>query len=296
MDGSLELEPQDMEEFHTLTKRKLCASRQAICNAMAFCFEHSPASTQISQLLKELMLDGKCSVETRIARLYLLSDVLFNSQQPGVKNAFRYRDAIEKMSHEVFYSLGQHRGMSRMSKHKMQTAVRTILSAWTNWSVFDHSFLDELETRFKGHEIIKIVPIKIEQVEEQRDVIKEEPKDEEEETPVAVASGDWTEVNEEEEVARKKVEQALLGDQALTGRDHLTRAADSHFDDEDIDGEALEDGDLDQEGLRRLKEIHEVSDDDSTEIRHQYEAARKELHVDGVARTECVEHLDHTTG
>ena len=68
-------------------------------------------------------------METLVARLYLLSDVLFNSQQPGIKNAFRYRDAIEKMAPAVFASLGQHGDapLSRMTRHKIQMAVRAVL-------------------------------------------------------------------------------------------------------------------------------------------------------------------------
>jgi hypothetical protein len=47
------------------------------------------------------------SINTRLARLYLISDVLFNSQQPGVRNAFRYRDAIEEIAPQFFRSLGK---------------------------------------------------------------------------------------------------------------------------------------------------------------------------------------------
>jgi hypothetical protein len=282
IDGSSDLEPQDLEEFDTLARRKLCASRRAISEAMAFCFEHGSASTQISQLLKELMLDSHCSIETRISRLYLLSDVLFNSQQPGVKNAFRYRDAIEKMAHDVFYSLGQHGGMSRMTKHKMQTAVRTILSAWTNWSVFDHSFLDELETRFEGREIIKKEPIKIEAVEEKEEV--HDAQEPEKETIILAPRGDWVEVNEEEEAARKRDQQErtrpVVGPSAA---EEMPQGVDSP-DDEDIDGEPLEDGDLDEEGLKRLHEIHQVSDDDGENNSGNYRELRvvkQEDDIDG---------------
>jgi U2-associated protein SR140 len=277
----LELEPQDLEEFHTLTRHKLCASRRAISEAMAFCFEHGSASTQISQLLEELILDCHCSIETRISRLYLLSDVLFNSQQPGVKNAFRYRDAIEKMAHDVFYSLGQHGGMSRMTKHKMQTAVRTILSAWTNWSVFDHSFLDELETRFEGREIIKKEPIKIEAVEEKEEEHAQEP---EKETIILAPPGDWVEVNEEEEAARKGEQQEKARSAVELSAAEETPQGVGSPDDEDIDGEPLEEGDLDEEGLKRLHEIHQVSDDDgesNSENLREPKLIKQEVDVDG---------------
>lgn len=114
-DGSAKLAPEELEEFNLLVRKQLCASRESICQAMAFCFEKSGACTEIARLLKKALLENEItspgiSVETRVARLYLLSDVLFNSQQPGVRNAFKYRDSIEQMAPEVFASLGKHGG------------------------------------------------------------------------------------------------------------------------------------------------------------------------------------------
>mmetsp|Transcript_20839 Transcript_20839/g.31404 ORF Transcript_20839/g.31404 Transcript_20839/m.31404 type:complete len:263 (-) Transcript_20839:1462-2250(-) len=147
------------------------------------------------------------SVETRIARLYLLSDILFNAQQPGVKNAFRYRDAIERMAPAVFASLGhQHDNdvVGRMTRHKLQTAVASVVAAWTSWSVFDTTFLDELTARFEGREIPKtkeekekeeeaLPPSEKEEEEEENKSAEEEEKD----IVTFTARGDWTEVEED---------------------------------------------------------------------------------------------------
>ncbi|ACI64891.1 predicted protein, partial [Thalassiosira pseudonana CCMP1335] len=106
----IKLNDWEREKWHDLLKNKLCASQKSICAAMAFAFDKSGAAIEISAMLKEALLESNngISVDTRIARLFLLSDILFNSQQPGVKNAFQYRDAIETMSPEVFESLGKH--------------------------------------------------------------------------------------------------------------------------------------------------------------------------------------------
>ena len=114
--------------------------------------------SKLPTLLQELLVDNGpgVSVDTRIARLYLLSDVLYNSQQPGVRNAFLYRDAIERMAPDVFASLGKHGNngkIGRMTFLKLKTAVSSILSAWTNWSVYNPAFIDELEARFDGREV-----------------------------------------------------------------------------------------------------------------------------------------------
>lgn len=159
-EGGTKLTPDDMREFDKLFKQELCASRKSICEAMAFCFEKSIAATQISTtLLKQLLMDvdPTIGVETMIARLFLLSDVLFNSQQPGVRNAFHYRDAIQRMSPELFTSLGVYKGRlpGRMSQERLTTGLNAVLAAWTNWGVFDPALLDELETRFQGKEIVR---------------------------------------------------------------------------------------------------------------------------------------------
>ena len=157
--GGAKLNDWEKEKFQNLLKKKLCASRESICEAMSFCFDKSGAAVEIADYLKTSLLeDGPgISVDTRIARLFLLSDILFNSQQPGVRNAFRYRDAIEAMAPEVFTSFGKHGNgtAGRMTMNKLRQAVNGVLNAWTNWSVYNSIFIDELEMRFEGKEITK---------------------------------------------------------------------------------------------------------------------------------------------
>ena len=154
--GAIKLNDWEKEKFHDLLRNKLCATQDSICEAMAFAFDKSGAAIEISKILKEALLESTkgISVDTRIARLYLLSDILFNSQQPGVKNAFQYRDAIEAMSPEVFESLGKHGNgkAGRMTMNRLKNAVGSVLSAWTNWSVYNSTFMDQLECKFDGRE------------------------------------------------------------------------------------------------------------------------------------------------
>jgi len=152
--GDVKLTDSEMEEFEKLL-RTLCASRQSICETMAFCFDKSGAAVQISELLRKAVMEseGGVSIDTRVARLYLLSDVLFNSQQPGVRNAFRYRDAIEVMAPSLFASLGSHGARSgRMTRNKLRRAVNAVIEAWNKWSVYNPGFLEELEAQFEGKE------------------------------------------------------------------------------------------------------------------------------------------------
>jgi hypothetical protein len=274
VDGSLQLNTHSLQTFHVLTRHNLCASRKAVCEAMAFCFEHSGCSTQISELIKELLLDTQCSVETRVARLYLLSDILSNSQQPGVKNAFRYRDAIEKMAPEVFAGLGESDPtLGRMKRHKIDTAVRSILAAWTNWSVFDATFLDELEARFEGKEIVRQEPV---QVQIDNTELESQESEKEEETIILSARGDWTEVTEEGDEAKTPIQMEGTNDRE---EDDPAKLQDSDLD--NLDGEPLDENELDDEGLRRLHFIHHVSDDECDTQIKSAESATSIDEVDG---------------
>jgi len=164
-EGNVKLNPHELEKWRELIDT-LTSSKESICKAMAFFFDKSAAAYQVSSLLEVTLLDNRVgiSVDTKCARLYLMSDVLFNSQQPGVKNAFRYRDAIERMAPKVFECLGKHgqdsKGtvtVGRITMSKLRSAVRGVLNAWDSWFVYSALFLDQLEALFEGKPLPKAV-------------------------------------------------------------------------------------------------------------------------------------------
>jgi hypothetical protein len=158
-DGREKLSVEDLNQFNILVKNNLSLSRHTICEAMAFCFEKSAAAKEISSLLGKAIQeeDPTVTLDMTIARLFLLSDILFNSQQTGVKNAFIYRSQIEKMAPAIFTNLGRYGGgrTGRMTMNKLRTAVSSVLGAWTEWSVYDPTFIDDLDARFDNREIKK---------------------------------------------------------------------------------------------------------------------------------------------
>lgn len=150
------LDANERREFDRLVREDLTLSRDRICRAMAFCFDKCLAAKQISGLLKDALLEETTAVtiDLRIARLFLLSDVLFNSQQPGIRNAFMYRTTIESMAPEIFSGLGKYRAQNfgRMTINKLRKAVSAVLGAWTEWGVYNAAFMDELGAHFEGKE------------------------------------------------------------------------------------------------------------------------------------------------
>lgn len=239
------LSQMELDEFHSLTRKKLCASREAIAAAMSFCFEKcAVAASQICQLLRELLVETArgVSVESRIARLFLLSDILFNSQQPGVRNAFYFRDAIEQWAPEVFASLGCDRLSSRVTHHRIQKAVSATLAAWTNWSVYNPNFLDELQAKFEGRSIEALVKKEDEDMEKTNNESKEQDTEVDVATQVASTEpvGDWKEVNddlahaveEEEEEEAYSYESARKTGAVDTDKGHTNAVEDTaQFDD-----------------------------------------------------------------
>ena len=254
--GELKLNDWERKTFDDLLRKKLCASQESICNAMSFAFEKSGAAREVSAMLKESLLeqDGGISADTRIARLFLLSDILFNSQQPGVKNAFQYRDAIEKMSPDIFASLGRHGNgrAGRMTMNKLRKAVSSVLSAWVNWSVFDTSYIDELESKFEGR---KVSIAKVIQEEEEEDKGNE---------PEEMESSDTSNLEDSEIQAKVSTLPRGGGFVAVANQDEnndLYGAGDESLDD-DLDGEPLSEEDLDGEPLLDEDLDGEALDDD----------------------------------
>jgi len=276
-DGGAELDPADLQELDRLFRQELCASRQAICEAMAFCFEKSGAAKQISAKMEALLKEPGPSVrvEILVARLYLLSDVLFNSQQPGVKNAFLYRDAIERMTPGIFESLGRHgKGqLGRMTMNKLVSAVRTVLNAWADWNVFNQHFLDELFARFEGREIPENDAESTEVNENSGEAIADH-----DETAAAeetaqsivreVAQGKWTTVSKDDEghlvEDTIEVQDATSADKEAAAGEGEGATSGTGDDENDADGEPLEDeserDDADGEPLEEEEEEHDDAD------------------------------------
>lgn len=72
--------------------RTLTPARRSVGEAMAWCLEHAEAAGEVAACLAEALAQPRTAPPRRVARLYLLSDVLHNA---GAKltNASAYRGA-----------------------------------------------------------------------------------------------------------------------------------------------------------------------------------------------------------
>ena len=261
---STELSESEIDEYERLFKQELCMSRESICQAMAFCFEKSNAAKQISLMVQDLLmkLAPGISIETLSARVYLISDILYNSQQPGIRNAFLYRDAIERMSPDLFSFLGDflRANFGRLSQERFTSAVVTqVFSAWSKWGVFDPTYIDDLSARFEGRTVLHCEHDTEAVQEKQESVVRaelpvaekiaESPVDEEK------PKGDWTSIA----VLHESFKDAEHKNPSQSRTDNFAINED---DDSDADGEPL-DEELDGTPLKTEEEDpkHEIDDD-----------------------------------
>ena len=93
LDG--QLSNRQLDDLHDML-RGLKVERKSIEEGMMFCLDHSEAADEvIDALVESLTLSAAEShVEKKMARLYLLSDILHNASAPYPKTA-RFRSQIE---------------------------------------------------------------------------------------------------------------------------------------------------------------------------------------------------------
>jgi U2-associated protein SR140 len=262
-DGRIELTNQDMVKWKEIMDN-LIGSKECICHAMAFCFDRSAAAAHVSSMLKDTLLDNRkgVSIDTKCARLFLLSDVLYNSQQPGVKNAFQFRTSIEGMAREVFQNLGQSNKNSkgRMTMNKLRNAVRAVLSAWNDWSVFVPEFLDELESLFEGRDLANEPKVdeKVLHLTDHQDDIKYNNTSDEDVTKqdtftYHVPSSIWMDVDhmrqEDKSVISTTTKERSNYEHPVDEYDDFKNA---HLIDEDLDGESLGNSEIDEDHVEYL--------------------------------------------
>ncbi|CAE7546411.1 unnamed protein product, partial [Symbiodinium necroappetens] len=120
---------------------KLQPTRSAVGEAMAFCMEQASVHGAMLAhvLVASLTLPGLAPASV-LARLFLISDVLFNSRC-SAKGAARYRSLFEELLPDAFEKVGQW----LPGQEAAEASSRSMLDAWRTWEVFPSVFLDGLE-------------------------------------------------------------------------------------------------------------------------------------------------------
>ncbi|XP_036410040.1 U2 snRNP-associated SURP motif-containing protein-like isoform X1 [Megalops cyprinoides] len=131
--------------------RGLTPRRSDIADAMLFCLSHAEAAEEIVECVAESLSILKTPLPKKIARLYLVSDVLYNSSAK-VANASYYRKYFEAKLCQIFSDLNATYKtiQGHLQSENFKQRVMSCFRAWEDWAVYPDPFLIKLQNIFLG--------------------------------------------------------------------------------------------------------------------------------------------------
>uniref|UniRef100_A0A3B3D2I9 U2 snRNP-associated SURP domain containing n=1 Tax=Oryzias melastigma TaxID=30732 RepID=A0A3B3D2I9_ORYME len=144
--GCLKEERDKLEEM----LRGLTPKRGDIAEAMLFCLNHAEAAEEIVECIAESLSILKTPLPKKIARLYLVSDVLYNSSAK-VSNASYYRKFETKLC-QIFSDLNATYKtiQGHLQSENFKQRVMSCFRAWEDWAVYPDPYLIKLQNIFLG--------------------------------------------------------------------------------------------------------------------------------------------------
>ncbi|XP_062235033.1 U2 snRNP-associated SURP motif-containing protein isoform X6 [Platichthys flesus] len=146
--GSLKEDERDkLEEM----LRAMTPRRGDIAEAMLFCLNRAEAAEEIVECVTESLSILKTPLPKKIARLYLVSDVLYNSSAK-VANASYYRKYFETKLSQIFSDLNStYKSIQgHLQSENFKQRVMSCFRAWEDWAVYPDPFLIKLQNIFLG--------------------------------------------------------------------------------------------------------------------------------------------------
>lgn len=141
--------------------RELSPERTKIGEAMVWCMDHAESAEEVVECIAESLSILQTPIPKKIARLFLVSDILFNSSAK-VPNASFYRKHFQRKLKEIFRDVHETYDNidGRLKAEQFKQKVMLCFRAWEDWAVYPNDYLINLQNIFLG-----LVP-KAEKVEE----------------------------------------------------------------------------------------------------------------------------------
>ncbi|MEW5308379.1 MAG: hypothetical protein WDW38_000347 [Sanguina aurantia] len=129
--------------------RGITVERTDITDAMMFALGNADASGEVVDILAQSLSLQETAVPLKVARLFVVSDILHNSTAP-VRNASRFRAKLEAVLPEIFESLqATYRSLdSRMTQEVLRKHVLRVLRVWREHYLFNDDYLNGLQATF----------------------------------------------------------------------------------------------------------------------------------------------------
>ena len=144
------LTPRDRETWIDILCH-LTIARDEIRDAMEFAIERADCAEDIVDIIAGSLVNAETSRAAKLARLYVVSDVLHNSAAP-VKGVQAYRAHFIRVLPRVFEHLEEYaRAISSApSRASFMARVDAVVNAWRDWFMFAEDFTRDLRLTFTG--------------------------------------------------------------------------------------------------------------------------------------------------
>ncbi|KAF9434026.1 U2 snRNP-associated SURP domain-containing protein [Entomortierella beljakovae] len=121
--------------------RMLTNQRRSVGRAMMFCMKNADAA---EEAIGSMVLPSTTQ-PSRLARLYLISDILHNCSVP-LPNVWKFRSCFEQKLPVIFEAFnGIYRNIeARLKAEQFRRQISSVLVIWENWIVFPQSYIDNL--------------------------------------------------------------------------------------------------------------------------------------------------------
>lgn len=129
--------------------QNLTPVKSKIGEAMVFCLNHNEASQEISNLITDSLKNASTAPIKKLARLYLISDVLRNCMKKRNDN---YQNNFTPYLETIFEKLKStcDNLILTTDQNMFKTKILKVLKAWDLWRVFPHELLTKLESILNG--------------------------------------------------------------------------------------------------------------------------------------------------
>ncbi|WFD00883.1 hypothetical protein MYAM1_003638 [Malassezia yamatoensis] len=117
---------------------------------MALALNHAYAAKQVAKIVSESLLEFTTPIARKVARLYVVSDILYNSAAPK-PHAWQYRDAFHPYLDLIFTHFRQvmHTLPGRIKAHAFRRQISQVLEVWDQWLVYPPMLLQQLREKLQ---------------------------------------------------------------------------------------------------------------------------------------------------
>ncbi|KAL3110104.1 hypothetical protein niasHT_015707 [Heterodera trifolii] len=131
--------------------RNLSPEKNAIGDAMVWCLDHAECSKEITQCIFESLCIKETPLHKKIARIYLISDILANCAA-RIKDAFYFRQHFGEYLLKIFVELNETlEGIeSRLKAEQFRQRVMLCFRNWEDNAVYPTDLLIQCQNVFLG--------------------------------------------------------------------------------------------------------------------------------------------------